>query len=259
MRSTTNKPRRKLSGLTALPLVLALLPAVGSAQEEEDRRERRVIRVPDRQVMVFEGNNGDVVEIEPFGFWRGAFLGVDSIELSDELRAHFGVPEGQGVMLSTISEDTPAAAAGLRVGDILTSVDGETVESRWELARMIRQHEDGDAVNLEIWRDGRVQTITATLAQRERPQFDVGRFLHTIPEEGAYWSFGPDGEVKIDTGWVDEMVDELSHKFEGDEWQERFDSMRSRREHLGTRMEELEKRLRELESELERLAEEDEL
>ncbi len=98
----------------------------------------------------------------------GAFLGVQLSDLTPELRTHFGVPEDAGVMVGKLVDGSPAFRAGLEVGDIVTAVDGEPVASSSALARAIRDHEDGDTVVLEVWRDGRVQKISATLEEQER-------------------------------------------------------------------------------------------
>ncbi len=93
----------------------------------------------------------------------GGFLGVRMTELTDELRAHFGIPEGSGVMVSKVVEDSPAAAAGVRVGDVITSVGDEEIESPRDLVREMHHREAGDEVALGIWRDGATTSATATL------------------------------------------------------------------------------------------------
>ena len=101
----------------------------------------------------------------------GAFLGVGLSPLTPELRTHFGVPEDLGVMVSKVEADSPAALAGIEVGDIIARVGGDDVGSASALARNIRHREEGDTVDLEIWRDGQVQTLSATLAAREGMDF----------------------------------------------------------------------------------------
>ena len=98
----------------------------------------------------------------------GAFLGVQLSELTPELRTHFGVPDDVGVMVGKVVDDSPALRAGLEVGDIVTAVGDKPVASASALSRAIRGHEDGDTVVLEVWRDGQVQKIDATLEERER-------------------------------------------------------------------------------------------
>jgi PDZ domain len=108
------------------------------------------------------------------GALGGGFLGVGLTDLTPELRTHFGVPEGSGVMVSKVVDDSPAQRAGVQVGDIITLVDDETVGSGSELAHLIGRHEEGDTVVLEIWRDGRAQRLSATVDKRDMP----GMMMH---------------------------------------------------------------------------------
>ncbi len=108
------------------------------------------------------------------GAGKGGFLGVGLTDLTPELRGHFGVPEDSGVMVSKIVEDSPAERAGLQVGDIITLVDGESIRSGRGLASAIGALEDGASVALELWRDGRVETVVATVEERERPSVMTG-------------------------------------------------------------------------------------
>jgi hypothetical protein len=144
--------------------------------------EVRVAPGPDgeRRVFVVKGKDGD----KPFVKWigsKGAFLGVHLTELTADLRRHFGVPEEAGVMVGKVVDDSPAMSAGLKVGDIITAADGEPVEGAWELQRAIMDHEAGEVVQLEVWRDGQVQTIEATLEERERPKLELGHMEMYIP------------------------------------------------------------------------------
>ena len=100
---------------------------------------------------------------------KGGHLGVALSDLTPELRTHFGVPEGVGVMVSKVLDDSPALEAGIEVGDIITSVDGEDIGHAGELAKTIRAYESGETVLLEAWRDGKIRQITATLTESEGP------------------------------------------------------------------------------------------
>jgi hypothetical protein len=98
---------------------------------------------------------------------HGALLGVSFVPLTPELRRHFGVPEDEGVLVSRVLAESPAAAAGIQVGDIVTKVDGESAGSGHALARVMGLHKAGDTVNVELWRAGRAQTVSATLVERQ--------------------------------------------------------------------------------------------
>src|SRR6187401_1148817 len=56
-------------------------------------------------------------------------LGVSVLEISPELRVHFGAPRDRGVLINTVRPDSPAARAGMAVGDVVTAVDGDPVDA----------------------------------------------------------------------------------------------------------------------------------
>jgi putative serine protease PepD len=84
-----------------------------------------------------------------------AFLGV-VLDDSTENGAHVAQVRGGG----------PAAAAGLRAGDVITEVDGEKVGSSDELRSAINAHKPGDKVSLTYLRNGQTHTAEVTLASR---------------------------------------------------------------------------------------------
>ncbi len=109
------------------------------------------------------------------------FLGVGLKELTPELQTHFGAPEGSGVLVASVSDESPAAAAGIRVGDVITAVDGLAVDSSRDLSREIR-HRPGDSVAIELVRKGEPRQVTATLGERKARAWEHGG---RSPEEWA--------------------------------------------------------------------------
>jgi serine protease Do len=86
-------------------------------------------------------------------------IGVGIVPLTKQLSEHFRV-EG-GAMISEVRENSPAAKAGLRAGDIIVDADGKPVKGHIDLIRAIGEKKDGD-VQLTIVRDGNRQTIPVT-------------------------------------------------------------------------------------------------
>lgn len=115
----------------------------------------------------------------------GGFLGVQTTELTSELRGHFGAPDDAGVMVSKVVDDSGAFRAGVLVGDIITAVDTRAVSSARGLQRAIRKHEEGDSVTLEIWRDGRAQNVTAIVGKSEG-------LMRTLDPKGNHFTFSTD-------------------------------------------------------------------
>lgn len=104
---------------------------------------------------------------------RGALLGIEMTPMSPELRAHFGAPEDAGTMVSRVIEGSAAEAAGLRVGDVVTRIDGDPVDSPAAMAMLVGRHQADDVVQIDVVRDGVPETFTATLRKWE-PELDHG-------------------------------------------------------------------------------------
>ena len=105
------------------------------------------------------------------GNHSGGFLGVQLTRLTPELRTHFGVAEDRGVMVSKVVDDSAAFRAGLQAGDIITAIDGESMSSQQDLMHSIHSRSEGESVDLEVWRDGGFQTVTAMLDERSQVPF----------------------------------------------------------------------------------------
>ena len=202
-----------------LPALLLLVPtSVDNADDEKRKIEKKVI-VEDGNLIELE--DGEPLIVHSGG--RHGFLGVRLIGITDELRKHYGAPEDAGVLVGGVEPDSPAAKGGIQVGDLITKVDGDEVESSWDLSREIRRKDKGDSVKLEIVRDRRVRELTVTL--EERKGSDTERRRLRIEPRGRRMIF-PDGDEFP-------LLD-------------RLDSLRS----LQNRLEELDKRMKELEKRL---------
>jgi putative serine protease PepD len=71
-----------------------------------------------------------------------------------------------GALIGQVESGSPAEKAGIRVGDLVTEIDGEAIKSGDDLAARARQGSPGQQVRVKLERDGRQQTITVTLAER---------------------------------------------------------------------------------------------
>jgi serine protease Do len=94
-------------------------------------------------------------------------IGVSTQTLSKQLAEYFGVPDG-GVLITSVTENSPAAKAGLKAGDVITAIDGEKVTLPGDLTRGLSKKETGD-VSLTVMRDKSVRTVTVTPEKSEHP------------------------------------------------------------------------------------------
>lgn len=174
--------------LVAILVALVLVTLAFAAQADDESEDRRHSR---HTIMIkgFGGGGHHGALMELLGA-KGGFLGVTMTELTPELRTHFGVLEDAGVMISRIVADSPAERAGLRVGDVITRVDDDDVDSSMSLKHAISQREDGEAVVLEIWRDGQMETVTANLEEREGHGLGRHRFVMDCDDGDCDFDFG---------------------------------------------------------------------
>jgi len=137
--------------------VLLLVPSASAAPAGDDPKNEKKI----------------VVEEDPLVFHlshsaRHGYLGIQLIEMTLELRVHYGAPRDAGVLVGAVEAESPAAKAGLEVGDIITKVDGESIGSTQHLSQAVRAKKAGDTVKIEVSRNRTNKSLTATVAERAR-------------------------------------------------------------------------------------------
>ena len=222
--------------------ILMLLPAArasGDDPKEKSSEEDRVVIRVDGDEMEADGDepiavsgdepiavSGDEPIVVRIG--RGGFLGVRLIGITEELRSHYGAPKDAGVLVGGVEVGSPAARAGIEVGDVITTVDGEQVTSTRDVSRQIREKKGGEKVDVEVVRGRSPRKMTVTLEERKGRErtIDLGDLGDRMGRHAWVWK---DGDFKTPRLKV-----------------ENWDELPSLRE----RLEELEKRLRELERRL---------
>ena len=96
------------------------------------------------------------------------YLGVALNDgVSHDVAKSLGLDRPRGALVTQVVRDTPAEEAGLEVGDVILSVDGESVESSNDLPFIIGRRRSGDEVELGVWRDNDEISLNATLALLE--------------------------------------------------------------------------------------------
>ncbi|WP_245934329.1 DegQ family serine endoprotease [Bergeriella denitrificans] len=90
-------------------------------------------------------------------------LGVIIQEVSYDLAKSFGLEKASGALIAKVMPNSPAAQAGLQVGDIVRSVNGEEVRASSDLPVMVGALPPGTEVTLEIWRKGETATVKVKL------------------------------------------------------------------------------------------------
>jgi S1-C subfamily serine protease len=94
--------------------------------------------------------------------------------LSEQLASYFGVK--QGVLVSSVTSNSPAAIAGIRAGDVITAVNGQNVSSSADINRALREKRV-DAVEVAVTREKKALTLKATVPVQTPNRGRSGRGL----------------------------------------------------------------------------------
>ena len=157
-------------GAAALSLALIAAPAyTASAQQQETRGPEM------HQFNIALGDGG------------GSWLGTETLDVTGERVKELKLPAERGVFIDHVAPDSPASKAGLKEKDVVTELNGQRVESALQFRRMIHEIPAGRNVQLTVWRDGRAQTLSATLGKAEISRHDSmqatpGTFAFRVPE-----------------------------------------------------------------------------
>jgi serine protease Do/serine protease DegQ len=103
---------------------------------------------------------------------RRGQLGVIIQDLTPELASAFNLTTGRGVLVSKVTEGSPAEKAGLRQGDIILSINGEAVTSAAELRNVIGVQRVGNKIEIGIIRDSKQKQLKATIEEPVRQKIE---------------------------------------------------------------------------------------
>jgi serine protease Do len=93
------------------------------------------------------------------------WLGVRVQEVTPELAKSFGLPAPEGALVAGVEKDTPASKAGIQRGDIIVKFGGRVLHDEHELPEAVAQAPIGKSVPIEIIRNGKPMTLSATIAK----------------------------------------------------------------------------------------------
>ena len=121
------------------------------------------------EAFVWRGDSGlldglpDIVNGALMSFARRARLGIRAESVDGQLAEYFGV--AAGVLVRHVEEETVAASAGLRAGDVITAIDGEAVGDLRALRRQVSALDAGASFDIAITRGGAEMSLPAELEE----------------------------------------------------------------------------------------------
>ena len=111
-------------------------------------------------------------QIRKFGRVRRGDIGIRAQSITPTLAAGLGLPQQRGVILADVLPGSPAAKAGVHPGDIVLSVDGKEMENGRQLHVNLYRRVVGEAIALEILREGKTVIMAVKIAERYDPSSD---------------------------------------------------------------------------------------
>jgi membrane-associated protease RseP (regulator of RpoE activity) len=111
------------------------------------------------------------------------YMGVHLDDINEQMGEYFGVEGGEGALVTEVVEDSPAAAAGLKAGDVIVRLGGNEIDSPATLHKVIAGTEPEQQMAVEVVRKGEVKSLNLTLG--EVPESRFGKHMEFIGQDGG--------------------------------------------------------------------------
>src|SRR5882724_7202201 len=135
---------------------------------------------------------GVMDQLIKYGQVKRGVLGVNIYNVTPDIAKEFGLTESSGALVAGVAQGSAADRAGVKTGDIITSLNGTTMKSSGELRNAIGMLHVGDKFELGLLRDGKPRKVTALIADRGEVESagaaEINRGL-----DGAELADAPDG------------------------------------------------------------------
>jgi S1-C subfamily serine protease len=113
-------------------------------------------------------------------------MGVELLPMTPELRAYFGVEPDVGVLVTKVEPDSPAAEAGIQVGDVIRKADEESIRTPRDLVRLVGGFPEDKELKIELSRKGKEREYELVLRGRPRTSYWQGEEIFGPRLHGAF-------------------------------------------------------------------------
>jgi membrane-associated protease RseP (regulator of RpoE activity) len=124
-------------------------------------------------------------------------LGIEIIQISPELREHFGATKDRGVLVAHVEPNSAAAKAGIEVGDVIVDVGGKPVARATDVLGALADVKKGQTAYVDVIRDRQPLALRPTLTEDPVP----------VDAFGGFPGFNDQGVP--DQKWFEEMFDHM--------------------------------------------------
>ncbi len=132
------------------------------------------------------------------GYIVKPYIGVTVSDVSSESQS-YGLPQGAAVR--SVTENGPAAEAGLQENDIITTVNGETITGSNDLVKLVTSSSAGDTLELTVYRQGQTLTLTLTVGEQKTDALPAQTTEDTQQPQQGYYDNGGQFDNQFDGSW----------------------------------------------------------
>jgi serine protease Do/serine protease DegQ len=138
-----------------------------------------------------------MAQLIEFGEVKRGILGVTLRDLTPAVADSLGLGNTRGALVGQVIEGSAAEKAGIKAGDIITSINGKAVSNSSEARNVIGLQRIGDKVEIGVTRDGQPRRLSAVIAQRDDATPQGAAEIHPAFEGAALGNAGSNGGVLI--------------------------------------------------------------
>jgi serine protease Do len=124
-----------------------------------------------------------------YGKVRHAYIGIGVTDITPENSKFFQMSKASGAVVTDVQPNAPGAKAGLKVGDVITQVDGHEITDAGALQVEVGQKQPGSKIELTVLRDGKSLTLPVTIEELGNGK-DNDQESASNPEGKARWGIG---------------------------------------------------------------------
>ena len=132
------------------------------------------------------------------GYIVKPYIGVTVSDVSSESQS-YGLPQGAAVR--SVTENGPAAEAGLQENDIITTVNGETITGSNDLVKLVTSSSAGDTLELTVYRQGQTLTLTLTVGEQKTDALPAQTTEDTQQPQQGYYDNGGQSDNQFGGSW----------------------------------------------------------
>jgi Do/DeqQ family serine protease len=141
-----------------------------------------------------------MAQLVQYGEVKRGMLGVQlSNQFTPEIATSLGLDSNRGALVSEVVEDGAADKAGIKAGDVITSINGRQIANAAELRNSIGLLRIGDKVDIGLIRESKPRRVTAVIGERTGGDADAAAQIHPALEGAALLNADNGGGVLVQT------------------------------------------------------------